>query len=173
MIVAQQQAAVGVVAPLFRFLNASDQSGLLIDYLEERWPDLEAFQRDVPAAILGPGFGAMADVALAYRRAGNREQFVDAMYRLDAANREALDQGITCGCLKIVVAGYHSMAGETDLALASLAEAIDGGFITSAKISLEFPFFRELDGNPEYEAIQARMIENLNRERKLLGLDPI
>ena len=54
-----------------------------------------------------------------------------------------------------------------------MAEAIDGGLITSVKISREYPYFRELDGNPQYEAIQARMIEHLNRERAQLGLEPI
>jgi len=54
-----------------------------------------------------------------------------------------------------------------------LAQAIDGGFIASNKISREYPYFRELDGNPEYEAIQARMIDHLNRERAQLGLEPI
>ena len=30
-----------------------------------------------------------------------------------------------------------------------------------------------LDENPEYEAMQARMIEHLNRERQKLGLEPV
>jgi hypothetical protein len=45
--------------------------------------------------------------------------------------------------------------------------------ITSSKISKANPYFRELDGNPEYEAIQARMIEHLNNERAQLGLEPV
>jgi hypothetical protein len=76
------------------------------------------------------------------------------------------------GGLLMVVAAQHALAGETDEALKWLALAIDGGVITSSKISKEYPFFRELDGNPEYEAIQQRMIEHLNRERAQLGLAP-
>jgi hypothetical protein len=65
------------------------------------------------------------------------------------------------------------MAGDTEQALLRLAEAIDGGLITSTRISKEYPYFRELDGNPEYETIQARMIEHLNHERIQLGLEPV
>jgi hypothetical protein len=45
--------------------------------------------------------------------------------------------------------------------------------IVSNRISREYPYFRELDGTPEYEAIQQRMIEHLNRERSQLGLEPV
>ena len=45
--------------------------------------------------------------------------------------------------------------------------------IISSKISEEFPYFRELDGDPEYEAIQARMVKRLNDERQKLGLPTI
>jgi len=75
--------------------------------------------------------------------------------------------------MQMLVAAYHAMAGETGQALQFLARAIDGGLITSAKISREYPYFRELDGNPDYEAIQARMLEHLNREREQLGLEPV
>ena len=37
----------------------------------------------------------------------------------------------------------------------------------------EYAYFKEFDGNPHYEAIQARMIEHLNSERAELGLEPI
>jgi len=57
--------------------------------------------------------------------------------------------------------------------LAQGVVSVDGGLITSAKISKEYPYFKGLDGNPQYEAIQARMIEHLNRERAILGLEPI
>lgn len=170
-IVAQRKAANGVVGPLFAFLNASDQSELLIDYFEERWPNLDAFQQDVPAHMFG--YREMADIALAYRRAGNATRFDEAMVILDAANQDSLTQGIQSNFLFLLMAAQHAMAGDTEHALERLAEAIDGGLIISAKISKEFPYFRYLDGNPEFEAIQARMIEHLNHERSLLGLEPV
>ena len=168
---AMEQAANGVVLPLFALLNASDQSDSLIRYLEERWPDLEAFQQSVPASVFG--YREMADIALAYRRAGNQARFDEAMAKLEAANQQTLAQGIRSGGFLIVLAAQYVMAGAHDKALVRLAEAIDKGLITSDKISKEYPFFQELDGNTEYEAIQLRMIEHLNRERQILGMESI
>jgi len=170
-IIARKHAGNGVVWPLFAFLNASDQSGLLLDYFEDRWPNLSAFQRDVPANMFG--YSEMADIALAYQRAGNEARFNEALLLLDAANQQSLSQGIVSNRLFIMLAAQHAMDGDTEQALTRLAKAIDGGLITSGKISKEYPYFKELDGDPRYEAIQARMIDHLNRERAQLGLDPI
>ena len=152
-------------------MNAMDQSAELIRYLEDRWPNLEAFQQSIPASMFG--YREMADIALAYKRAGNQALFEDAMRRLDAASEITLSHGIKGNDLQIIVAAYHAMAGANDLALASLAQAIDNGLIISRRISKEFPFFRDLEGDPEYEAIQARMMEHVNVERQQLGLQPI
>jgi hypothetical protein len=156
---------------LFAFLNASDQSALLVQYFEERWSDFAAFQQDVPPSVWG--YREMADIALAYRLAGNQARFDEAMVLLGAASQQTLAEGSRMGDFQMMLAAYHAMAGETGEALRWLAEAIDGGLIVSSKISKEYPYFRELDGNPEYEAIQARMIEHLNRERAELGLEPV
>jgi hypothetical protein len=87
--------------------------------------------------------------------------------------QQSQSQGIRGQRFLVTLASYHVMKGEHDQALTLLSEAVDRGLITSTKISREFPFFQELDGNPEYEAIQARMIEHLNRERQKLGLEPV
>ena len=170
-LIAQERANNGVVQPLFAFLNASDQSESLVRFFEERWASLDEFQEDIPAAVFG--YREMADIAFAYRRAGNQARFDEAMAVLGAASQQSVSEGMRGGNLLVVLAAYHAMAGETDQALDWLAQAIDGGFITSSKISKEYPYFRELDGNPEYEAIQARMIDHLNRERAQLGLEPV
>jgi len=171
LMIARQKAANGNVGNLFFFLNASDQSDLLIDYLEDHWPDISAFKQDVPPNFTG--YPEMADIALAYRRAGNQERFEQAMAILDAAMQQSKSQGVRSQRFLVTMASYHVMKGEHDQALSLLSEAIDRGLITSTKISSELPFFQELDGNPEYEAMQARMIEHLNRERQKLGLEPV
>ena len=171
LMVAQQKAANGSVAELFFFLNASDQSDLLVEYLEGHWPDLSAFQQDVPPFFVG--YSEMADIALAYRRVGNQDRFEEAMAILDTAMQLSQSQGIRSQQFLVTLAAYHVMKGENDQALSLLSEAIDRGLITSTKISRELPFFQELDGNPEYEALQTRMIERLNRERQKLGLEPV
>jgi TolB-like protein len=170
-IVAQSRAKDSVLAPLFAFFNATDHSEALLDYFDRRWSDLDAFQKDIPP--YGFGYREMADIAFAANKTGRQGLFEQAMSRLNAAQEDTLSQGMRGGMLLMVGAAYHAMAGETDLALQNIAEAIDGGLIVSTKISSEFPYFRELDGNPEYEAIQLRMIDHLNSERAQLGLEPI
>jgi hypothetical protein len=170
-IVVQEKAANGIVGPLFVFLNATDQSDALIKYLEDRWPDLDAFQQSVPASMWG--YREMADIAFAYRKVGNQSLFEEAMARLDAASQASFSQGVRRFDLLVLMAAYQAMAGSHDNALARLGEAIDLGLITSFKISKEYPFFRELDGNAEYEAIQLRMREHLNSERAKLGLESV
>ena len=170
-ILARKQAVDGVVAPLFAFLNATDQSGLLIDYFEDRWRDLAAFERAIPAKVFG--YREMADIALAYQRAGNTVRFEEAIALLDSASLKAHSEGIKSNRFMMLLAAQHAMVGETEGALTRLAQAIDGGLIISAKISKEYPYFKELEGNPQYEAIQARMIEHLNSERAKLGLEPV
>jgi len=171
LIAAQQRAAKGNVDTLFRFYNATDQPELLIGYLEDRWASLSAFQLDIPANFRG--YSEMADIAFAYRRTGNQSRFEEAMGILDTALSQSQSQGVRGRVFLVTMAAYHAMKDENDQALSYLAEAVDKGLITSTKISRELPFFRELDGNPEYEAIQARMIEHLNRERQKLGLEPV
>ena len=170
-ILANEAASGGDVDPLFSLLNATDQSDLLIRYLEDHWPNLEAFEKSVPASIFG--YRAMADIAFAYQKAGNQVLFEEAMARLNAANQNTLSHGITGYGLQLMLAAYHVMAGDDHLALERLAEAIDNGLIISSKISKEYPYFRGLDGNPEYEAIQVRMNEHMNSERRLLELPPV
>jgi tetratricopeptide (TPR) repeat protein len=171
MLIAQERASEGTVWPLFAFLNANDQSESLVRYFEDRWSSLEEFQKSNPAG--SSGYTEMADLALAYRRAGNQGRFDEAMAALASANEQSLTQGVQENQFLMVVAAYHAMAGNTETALEWLAQAIDGGLIVSTQISREYPYFRELDGNPEYEAIQSRMIEHLNRERAQLGLEPV
>jgi TolB-like protein len=170
-IAAKEVASNGDIGPLFWFLNATDQSESLIRYLDNQWPDLDAFEQGVPATTFG--YREMADIALAYQRTGNQPGFEDAMKRLDAANQQSLSHGVKSYDLLLMQAAHHAMSGANDLAITRLAEAIDGGLLIPGKISQEFPFFRELDGNPEYEALQARMIKHLNDERQKIGLPPV
>jgi hypothetical protein len=43
----------------------------------------------------------------------------------------------------------------------------------STRITDDLPFFTELESDPEFQVIQTRMIEHLNRERAELGLEPV
>jgi len=68
---------------------------------------------------------------------------------------------------------YFTMAGERAQALVLLSDAVDRGFLMGTKFSFGWNALKVLEGDPEYEAIQARMFEHLNAERAELGLEPI
>ena len=115
----------------------------------------------------------MAELALAYRRAGRQDRFNEAMTRIRNAHDSLIEQGMANPRFWIYEAAYHALADNPAEALQHLAAAIDQGFIVSPRITDDLPFFSTLEGDPEYEAIQARMVEHLNAERAELGLDPV
>jgi TolB-like protein len=160
------------VETLFGFLNISGRSGELIAYLEQRWPDLEALRDDFPV-YSGRGDFLMLDVALAYSRAGDQERFDQAMAMVEEAHRSLEAQGMDNLLLSMNEASRLSMAGDLDASLDWLDRAISGGFVTSTPIADFWPFLEPLEGDPRFEAIQARMVEHLNAERDKLGLEPV
>ena len=168
---AYQVAAEGDLGDFFAFLNAADRSDELISYLEERWPDLRAFEQDFPSNGYW-GYPEMIDIALAYRRAGQQDKFDDAMNLLRNAHDSLISQGFDNSNFWLNEAAYYALANEQEKALKFLAAAIDRGLTTSSRISDSRPYFKDLEGVAEYEAIQSRMIEHMNRERAQLGLEP-
>ena len=115
----------------------------------------------------------MLDVAYAYSSTGNEERFSDAMARY----RRAMDAGIAMGVqgnfLNLVEAVYFTLAGDPQAALAQLDQGVSDGLVIAGKLADAWAAFRTLEGDPEYEAIQARMFEHLNKERNELGLEPM
>ncbi len=70
-------------------------------------------------------------------------------------------------------AAHQALAGNQEASLDSLDRAISQGLITTTKITRQWPALSPLEGNPQFEAIQTRMIEHLNNERQKLGLEPV
>jgi len=169
---AREVAASDQLFWLLEFLNAAGRSQELIDYVEQRWTDLEAFETAVPAdgAL---GYREMNAIALAYRRAANEERFTDAMQRVRKAHDALAAQGVASPQFWLQEAAWHALADRPREALEFLAAAVDAGAVLSARIADDMPYFRDLEGDPEYEAIQARMLEHLNQERSELGLEPV
>ena len=157
---------------LFEFLNAEDRSSELVGYLEQQWPTLDAFEKTYPPDGY-TGYGDMNAVALAYRRVGNEAKFADAMQRVRRAHDSLAAQGLSNPQIRLNEAAWYAMAGSREDALKHLAAAIDSGMVLSARMTDDMPYFRDFEGDPEYEAIQSRMIEHLNAERQKLGLEPV
>ena len=159
------------VNSLIAILANSGKPDQLVQFFEERWDSLDAFEQDHP--LLGGGVGSMLDIAFAYGSVGNQERFDDAMKRSRAALDTIAKLGFRNRFLIVSNAVYLTMAGDGEAALPLLSEAVDQGWINGTKMSLGWSALKELEGHPEYEAIQLRMVNHLNAERLELGLEPV
>ncbi len=160
------------VATLFTFLNISDRPQELIDYLEQRWPDLDSVREEFPP-YGGLGDMIMLDVALAYSRAGNQQRFNEALDLAATVHENLKNQGVKRTFFLMNESSRQSLAGNQEGSLDYLDRDISGGLSTASRITQRWPYLEPLEGNPRFEAIQARMIEHLNRERVQLGLEPV
>jgi tetratricopeptide (TPR) repeat protein len=161
----------GYLWNLFALYNRADRSQELIDYLEERWPALDAFAADYPHD--DSGYGLMAEIALAYSSTGNTERFDDALLLLESAMSHLSDQGIDNILFTFQNAQYLALAGEYDEAIAQLEKAIGGGFRTYAPVATNTLMFEPLRDDPRFVAVEAAMINKINADREALGLEPI
>ncbi len=171
-LLAQQQADSGNdIGSLIGVLANSGRQQAAVDFVEQRWASLQELEDAYP--LLGNGPAMMLDLAYAYASTGNEERFQDAMSRY----RRAVDKGKIIGFqnpfLNLIEAAYFTMSGDSQTALAELQKGVDDGLVVAAKFADIWAAFKQLEGDPEFEAIQARMIEHLNSERAELGLEPM
>jgi TolB-like protein/Tfp pilus assembly protein PilF len=171
-LLAQQEADSGRdVGSLIGLLANSGEQQAAVDFVEQRWDSLQELEDDYP--LLGNSPMIMLDVAYAYSSIGNEDRFSDAMARY----RRAMDAGIAMGFrgnfVNLVEAVYFTLAGDPQAALAQLDQGVNDGLVIGGKLANAWAAFKTLEGDPEYEAIQARMIEHLNEERAELGLEPV
>jgi TolB-like protein/Flp pilus assembly protein TadD len=159
------------VSTLFTFLNQVGRSDEVVSYIEDRWPDLDSLRNDFPP-YSGLGDFLMIDVSLAYSRYGNQQRFNEAMAHVRAIHDDLIAQGVNNMIFSMYEASYQALAGNLQSSLEYLDKAISQGFITTTRITDAWPCLAPLEGDPRYEAIQARMIEHLEAERAALGLDP-
>jgi len=160
------------VSPLIGLLAKGKQPAEAIAFIEERWPDLEAFERDFPPLGQG-GPAVMLDVAYAYSRIGNADRFEEAMRR----SRNTLDTIHELGgdnfFIYMLEAAHANLSGDPETALMYLQKAFERGGVFALPLSRIWPNFKTLEGDPQYEIIQTRIFERLNAERAELGLEPI
>ena len=160
----------GIPHLLFDFLARGGRTADIVDLLESRWPTLEAFR----AEYVGDNNNdyLMLRIAHAYKDLGNEERFRDAMTLVRAAHDKLVKLGVEDLYFYFYEAVYHTLAGDHETATDKLDTAIRRGFIGDLRIADGEPALEPLERDPRYQAIQARMIENLNTQRAMLGLAP-
>ena len=72
----------------------------------------------------------------------------------------------------MTAASYYAMAGDLTTSLDYLDRAATIGMTGTLRLATSWPALEPLEGDPRYEAIQARMNDHLNAERAKLGLEP-
>ena len=158
---------------MVNLLGRSEQFEELIEFLESRWSDLDAWEADFPSRA-GFGNNLMAFIAHAYQSVGNEEKFDEAMTRLQTSLEHQREQGANNYLIMVSEAFYYMLRGNEDMAISSLEQAANQNWIGfNPRLAKGWPVFRPLEGHPRYEAVQQQILDHLNRERAMIELDPI
>jgi len=168
---AAKLAADGDIGPLLHHLYRTEQFAELAKFTESGWADLAAFEDEFPARRFGHEL--MLDVAGAYARLGNATRFEDAMSRIRAAHDRILQQNDKNPRLQLSEGRYYALSGDADRAIEHLERAVDLHLLRPTALHELWPDLAMLRGDPRYEALLARMEEQIANERASLGLEPL
>lgn len=157
---------------LFNMMVIAGQYEAAVEMLENRWPDLEAFD-----AFYGGNFGFgnynMLLLAKAYLETGNTARFDQAMRMVRDEHDRQLAEGAGSPDFRVVEAKYWTMANDHEKAIDYLELAVAQGWSGSPRLSDTNILLKPLEGDPRYEAVQAQALERLNRERTETGLSAL
>lgn len=167
---AHTQASSGDLGNLFYLLNRSDRSEELTDYLEERWPTLSEFAMENRGDEYG--YPTMTDVALAYSRTGNQDRFDEAMHFIEQHTARLDEHGIENIFLSVNRAMDYALVEDFDAAIAYLQDAAGRGWTSQGVLGEVQPALAVLADDPRYQEIEVALLDNMNRNREIVGLPP-
>jgi TolB-like protein len=171
MTLAHGQASSGYPGNLFYLFNRSDRSTELTDYLEERWPTLSEFAMENPGDEYG--YAIMTEVALAYSRSGNQDRFDEAMRFIKQHATRLDEHGIDNIYLSYQRANDFALLGDADAAIAYLQDAASRGWTSQGVLGEVQPALAVLADDPRYQEIEVALLNNMNRNREIVGLPPL
>ena len=168
---ARSLVEIGQLKPLFWLFNRTGRSADLVDYVRERWSGLDELAsgyRYDPG-----GYALMAEVALAYDRAGDSARSGEALTLVEDAMSYLSAEGIDNWRFMYNNAAFLALAGRYDEAITQLEKAARRGMLLCTPLARLNPEFEALRNDSRLAAIEAGMTENVNAERQALGLDPV
>jgi tetratricopeptide (TPR) repeat protein len=168
---AYEQASSGYPENLFYLLNRSNRSDEVISFLEERWPTIATFASENGGDEFG--YSIMAQVALAYSRAGNQERFDEAMLFIDRQSSRLDEQGVDNFLYSGNRAIQQALLGNVDAAIDNLQQAVNRGWTTAGVPEEVVPAFAVLSDDPRFDELKVAMLGNINRDRGIVGLPPV
>jgi TolB-like protein len=166
IILAYTMAAEGkAITELIQVLHDNEKFGELIEFVEQRWPDLDAFEADMPSLRLGMGANALGHIAHAYLELGQMVKYGVAMWHFKTVLDKQLEEGVNNPSFLGSQTLFAFLSGNEKKAmdlLASIAETGWGSLLP-----------KNLVNDPRYLEIVGQLQDNLNRERVALGLEPV
>ncbi len=95
------------------------------------------------------------------------------MSRVRLAHDKSIAQGIADPWFFATEARYFVLDGDREQAIDLLTQSADKGLVLGMELSTIWPELTVLIGDLAYDSVQARILENFNHERTVLGLEPI
>ena len=169
--IAAELAKHGYLRNLFIHYNRANRSQNLINYVEERWPDLDAFAAQYPHDNFG--YELMVEVAFAYFREGNMQRFNEALLLVEQALSNLSEQGIDNWVFMLEHAKYLALSGQQNNAIDQLEAAVDRGLRVYDPAADYMLMFKPLVGDPRFAAVQTAILDKINVDRQALGLEPV
>jgi TolB-like protein len=164
-------ASSGLPDSLFYLLNRAGRSKEVTDYFEERWPTLATFAEENVGDEYG--YAIMSDVALAYSRTGNQDRFNEAMSFIDRHAARLDEQGVDNFFYSASRAADYALLGDVDTAIEYLERAANRGWTVAGVPDEIVPAFAVLADDPRYQELEMVMLNNMNRDREIVGLPPL
>ena len=166
ILLAYKMAAEGKAVPeLITVLHANQRYSELIDFVEDRWPDLDAFEASMPSLRQGHGPGALGHIAHSYLELGRMVKYAVAMWHFKTVLDEQLEEGASNPSFWGSQAFFALLSGDEEKAMDHLAVIADSG------MGVLMP--KKLINDPRYLEINLQLQDNLNKERVGLGLEPV
>jgi TolB-like protein len=166
IMLAYKMAAEGQAVPqLLQVLSDNERYGELIEFVEQRWPDLDAFEADMPELRHGMGANALGHIARAHLELGQMAKYAVAMWHFKAVLDEQLEEGVSNPSFWGSQTLFAFLTGNEEKAMDLLETLADQGS--------GFLLPDTLINDPRYRDIVGRLRDNLNGERAALGLEPI
>ena len=163
-------AADGFPGDLFALFLVEGRFRDLTDYLEERWPSIEAFAAENPGDEYG--YDQVSMVAYAYLQLDDSERFNEAQQIVDRHFEKMLDQDIDNFAFSGSLAFHKAMSGDLDAAFEHMEDAVENGWVAVGEPAEIDPRFTLLADDPRFGPIKETMLATLNRDRALVGLEP-
>ena len=168
---AYERAAMGNIGPLLSLLNRDGRPQELVRFFDERWTSVAQFDEEYPGG--GNGNDDMLELAYAFSETGDQQRYAEAMSVVREDHDALHAQGLVTDTFFWREAFFYALAGDEQRALDYLEQAVERGSIRHARIAWEFPVFASMEGDPRFDSIQNKMIENLNQQRAALGLESV